>query len=120
MRNKFQSTAETLSKLSHWGPAGDQGFPQHIKNLVISCPEPQAAAEVGEQGLTPKSSCRAPIPFQFHTQNWRDALQCHKINKIPGFQMSVFTWFRCFAQPVTSAHYTGEQDNAPLKSNLPG
>lgn len=48
MRNKFQSMAETLSEPSRWGPAGDQGFPQHFKNPVISCPEPQAAAEVGE------------------------------------------------------------------------
>lgn len=53
---------ETLSKLSLWGAAGDQGFPQQIKSAVISCPEPQAAAEVREQSLTPKSSCRAPIP----------------------------------------------------------
>lgn len=117
---KFRSTAESLSQLSSWGPAGDQGFPQHIKNPVISCPELQAAAEVGEQSLAPKSSCRAPIPFQFHAQNWRVALQCHKINKIPGFQMKVFSWARCFAQPVTSAHDTGEQCDAPLKAIFQG
>lgn len=120
MRNKFQSPAQTLSKPSCWGPGGDQGFPQHLKNPVISCPESQAAAEVGEQSLTPKSSCRALIPFQFHAQNWRDVLQCHKIDKIPRFQMNVFTWSCYFAQPVISAHYLGEQYNAPLKSNLPG
>lgn len=63
MRSKFQSTAETLSKPSHWGPDGDQDFPSTLKTQLFHALSPRQQLRWGTEP-DPKVKLQSPHPIR--------------------------------------------------------